>query len=173
MNNPKISIIAAIGPNRELGKDNKLLWHISEDLKRFKALTTGNVIIMGRKTYESIGKPLPNRTNIVITRNKSVAEQFIAPEINGAMNRTATLFYNSMEDAIKKGNESNKEIFIIGGGQIYQEALKYADKLYLTLVQGKFEADTFFPDYSIFKKVVAKEEGEEKGQRFTFVELIK
>lgn len=164
MNNPKVSIIAAIGENRELGKGNKLLWHISEDLKRFKFLTQGRTIIMGRKTYESIGKPLPQRTNIVITRNVQSFNRLY----------TGALFVSSMNEALNRAKEVEKEeIFIIGGGQIYQEAIKYASKLYLTLIKGSYEADTFFPNYSMFTKIVKKEEREEKGQKFTFIELVR
>lgn len=161
MNTPKISIIAAIGFNRELGKNNALLWHISEDLKRFRELTIGHTVIMGRKTFESIKEPLKRRLNIVISRDTLL-------RIRGC------IVAHSLEDALNQAKEAEKEeIFIIGGGQIYERAIKYADKLYLTLIQETSEADTFFPDYSEFKKVVAKEEGEEKGQKFTFIELTR
>ncbi len=168
-----ISIIAAIGKNRELGKNNKLLWHIPEDFKRFKTLTSDHIVIMGRKTFESIGKPLPNRTNIVITRNKNVVEQFIAPKIDGVINHTTTIFYHSLEEALRfaQGKES-KEIFIIGGGEIYKQGIKYADKLYLTLVNQEYpEADAFFPDYSAFKKVIFEENHKNKNYSFKFLEL--
>ena len=171
-----INIIAAIGKNRELGKNNKLLWHIPEDFKRFKDLTSGHVVIMGRKTYESLPekfRPLPNRVNIVITRNKNVVEQFIAPKIDGAMNRTTTIYCNSIEMALEKSKEFNKEIFIIGGAQIYSLGIKYADKLYLTLVDEEFpDADTFFPDYGEFKKKVFEEDHASGDIKFKFVELI-
>jgi len=161
MNNPKINIIAAIGSNRELGKDNKLLWHISEDLQRFKQLTIGHTVIMGRKTYESIGKPLPRRLNIIISRDTSFRAQ-------------GCIVAHSLEEALNQAKEIEKEeVFIIGGGQIYELGLKFADKLYLTLVNGIYGADTFFPDYSLFTKVISKEEKEEKGQKFTFIELTK
>ncbi len=159
----KISIIAAIGKNRELGKDNKLLWHIPEDLKRFKRLTQDHAVIMGRKTYESIGKPLPNRTNIIVTRDQS----FRVPNC---------IIYHSFEDVIKAINTeeiNGGEVFIIGGGQIYKQALPYADKLYLTIVDAENEADTFFPDYSTFKKIVYTETKESGGYRFTFLDLEK
>src|SRR3989304_9524647 len=119
---PQISIIAAIGRNRELGKDNKLLWHIPEDMKRFKDLTTNQVVIMGRKTYESLPpkyRPLPKRVNIVVTRDQNYSSEgaFVA---------------HSVEEAIEKSREHRKEIFIIGGAQIYELGIKYADRLYLT-----------------------------------------
>lgn len=158
----KISIIAAIGKNRELGKDNKLIWHIKEDLQRFKSFTKGHPIIMGRKTWESLPfKPLPNRTNIVVTRDKQQIT-------------SGAVVCSSIEEALAKAREIEKsETFIIGGGQIYQQALPFADKLYLTIVNGDFDADTFFPDYSEFKKVVFEQAGESEGLKYKFVELQK
>lgn len=162
----KISIIAAIGKNRELGKDNKLLWRISEDLKRFKALTAGHTIIMGRKTWESLPiKPLPNRTNIVVTRDSS----FSLP--GGRLVRLA----RSLEEAVEiaKKEKGNEEIFIVGGGQIYKEAIekKLVDKLYLTIIDAEKNADTFFPDYSEFKKVIFEESHEDGGYKYRFLDL--
>ena len=157
----KISLIAAISENRALGKDNQLIFKIPEDMKRFKELTSGHPIIMGRKTHESIGRPLPNRTNIIITRDK----QFKAPGCG---------IVNSIEDALKAAEKvKSSEIFIIGGGQIYDQAMKFADKLYLTLVEGKFGADTFFPDYLDFKKVVHEESHQSVGYKYKFLELEK
>lgn len=132
INNKKISIIVAIGNNNEIGFQNNLLWHISDDLKRFKSLTTENNIVMGRKTYESLPKgALPNRKNIVITHNTE-------------LNYTKCEMANSLEEAIEK-SDSDKEIFIIGGEQIYKEAYKRCDYLYLTKVYENFKADAFFP----------------------------
>lgn len=159
-----ISMIAAIGKNRELGKDNKLLWHIGEDFKRFKELTLNSVVIMGRKTYESLPekfRPLPNRTNIVITRNR-------------ALSPSGCLASNSIEEALEKAKKFNKKIFIIGGASIYQQGIKYADKLYLTLVNQEFpEADAFFPDYSDFKKIVKEEKKSDGKFTYRFIELEK
>ncbi|MDO9028286.1 MAG: dihydrofolate reductase [Candidatus Roizmanbacteria bacterium] len=159
-----INIIAAIGKNRELGKDNKLLWHITEDFKRFKILTSGHIVIMGRKTFESIGKPLPNRVNIVITRNRAWTPL------------GCTVCY-SMEEAIKKAKRNlpaGRQVFIIGGAEIYKQGIKYADKLYLTLVNKEYpDADAFFPDYSAFKKVVFEENHKNKNYSFKFLELQK
>jgi dihydrofolate reductase len=155
-----ISIIAAIGKNRELGKNNQLLWHIPEDFKRFKALTSGHIVIMGRKTFESIGKPLPNRTNYIITRNKEYKA------IGGQV-------FNSLEEAISN-SKSTEEIFIIGGAEIYQQAMKYADRLYLTLVDKEYpDADAFFPDYSLFKSVIFQENHPENEPKFRFINLAK
>lgn len=162
MNKPIISIIVAHGDNREIGNKNNLLWHISEDLKRFKMLTTGHPIIMGRKTFESIEKVLPNRTNIVITRNT----KWEFPKV---------LVVNSLEKAINKARDiENKEIFIIGGGEIYKQALPYTDKLYITQVKGTFEADTFFPNYSEFKKIISESEWKKSGKfEYKCIELKK
>lgn len=127
----KLSIIVAVSRNLVIGKDNQLIWKLSADLKRFKALTTGHAIIMGRKTFDSIGKPLPNRTSIVITRQKDY-------KIEGC------LVVNSLEEALEKASDQ-KEVFVIGGGSIYEEAIAKADKIYYTKVHKNFDGDTFFP----------------------------
>nr|AIA19283.1 Dihydrofolate reductase [uncultured bacterium]AIA19296.1 Dihydrofolate reductase [uncultured bacterium] len=154
-------MIVAIDDKRAIGKDNKLMWHIPRDMKRFKSLSAGHVVIMGRKTYESIGKPLPNRTNIVITRDLN----FFAPGV---------LVTHSFEEALKKSRETEKEeICIIGGGQVYEESLPYADRIYLTIVHDDFEGTVFFPDYSQFSREIEREDHEEDGHRFTFLTLEK
>jgi len=160
----KISIIAAIGKNRELGKNNDIPWHISEDFKRFKQITTGHPIIMGRKTWESLPtKPLPNRYNIVITR-----------DVNYKIENENVKVASSLEGAINLAKEKNQaEIFVIGGGQIFEQAISLANKLYLTVVEGDFDADTFFPDYSNFNKVVFEKEGQEGDYEYKFLELEK
>lgn len=184
-----LSIIAAIGRNRELGKDNRLLWHIPEDFKRFKELTLGHPIIMGRKTFESIGRVLPNRTNIIITRDKNYkvegaivcgsleeaiekAEESIKYSVSSIKNKNKTL--NTKYNIL---NTDEDEIFIIGGGQIFEQALPLADKLYLTIIDppagGGFDADTFFPDYSEFKKVIFKQKGQSQQYKYTFLDLKK
>lgn len=157
-----ISIIAAVSKNNVIGRDGKLPWHISEDLKRFKRLTSGHVIIMGRKTFESIGRPLPNRTNIIITRDKN----FTPEEV---------VVTHSVEEALDMGREKEErgEVFIIGGGQIYTQSMRYADKLYLTVVEEEIEGDTYFPDYSEFKKVIFEQSGEENGLKYRFIDLEK
>lgn len=124
-----VSLIVAVSRNGVIGKDNKLPWHLPEDLKRFKALTMGHPILMGRKTFESIGKPLPGRTNIVITHQKDFAG--------------GTLTAASLDDALKI-TEKEEEVFVIGGAQIFKHALPAADKLYLTLIDREVEGDTFF-----------------------------
>lgn len=125
-----INIIVAMSKNRVIGKNNSLIWHLPNDLKRFKKLTSNNTVVMGRKTYESIGKPLPNRRNIVITRNKNL-------KIKGCD------IVNSIEEAFLL---CNNNCFVIGGSEIYKESLKYADKIYLTIINMNFEGDAFFPE---------------------------
>ncbi|MCL5666891.1 MAG: dihydrofolate reductase [Patescibacteria group bacterium] len=165
---PKISIIAAIAKNRAIGKDNKLLWHIPEDLKRFKALTSGHAIIMGSRTFESLGKPLPNRTNIVIAKG----QDYQAPRCTVAHSIDEALAVG--EDIIRPLPADRQEIFIIGGGSIYAQFLPMADKLYLTMVEKEFEADTFFPPYEdLFTKAVLAGQGEYNGLKYKFLELEK
>lgn len=161
MHKPIISIIAAMAKDRAIGKNNKLLWHIPEDFARFKKVTSGHPVIMGRTTFESIGKPLPGRTNIIVTHNKNYKT-------------SGCLIAFSLEEAIKlAGNIDSKEIFIIGGGQIYTEGIKFADKLYLTIVKGNFEADSFFPNYSEFRKIVFQKESQDGKYHYTFLELLR
>ena len=157
---PIMSAIAAIGKNRELGKRGDLIWRIPDDLKRLKALTTGHVVIMGRKTYESIGRPLPNRTNIIVTRNPD----FTAP---------GCLVATSVPDALDLAREhETEEIFILGGADIYTQALPFTDRLYLTIVDATDpEADTFFPDYSEFTKVIETETKDHNGLAYTWLTL--
>jgi dihydrofolate reductase len=159
--NKQINIIVAIGKNLVIGRENKLIWRISDDLKRFKNLTTGHPIIMGRKTFESIGKPLPNRTNIIVTRNKD----FI---IEGCLS------CNSLEEAIQKAYEFNSQIFIIGGQEIYKQALEVADRLYITLIDAEEKGDAFFPSYTDFKKVISTEEHQTpEGLKYKYIVLEK
>lgn len=159
MKRAKISIIAATDEDKGIGRNNKLLWHIPGDLRLFKKITLNHPVIMGRTTFESLKKPLPERTNIIVTRNK-------------AYQASGCFICYSLKQAIDLAQEKdNKEIFIIGGGQIYRQGIKLADKLYLTIVKGNYQADTFFPDYSEFKKIVSKKEGQFKQYKFTFLEL--
>ena len=137
-----ITLIAAVGENNELGKNNDLLWHLPNDFKRFKAFTTGHHIIMGRKTFESFPKPLPNRTHIIITRNK----EYKVPE--------GCLLASGIEQAITICPK-NETIFIIGGGEIFKQSIHLADYIYLTLVHATFEGDALFPniDPSVFQLI--------------------
>ena len=153
-----INIIVAASLNNVIGKDNKLLWRQSADLKRFKELTTGKTVVMGRKTYDSIGKPLPNRRNIVITRQSI--------EIPGCE------MVNSLEDAIKLDNE----IFIIGGGEIYQKSIILADKIFFTLIKTEVEGDTYFPVLGDEWKIESKEDflKDEKNQfDYQFINYVR
>ena len=148
-----ISIIAAVSKNGVIGVDNKLPWDLPEDLKKFKEITTGNVVIMGRKTYESIGKALPNRINIVVTRDKN----FFVPGVLSA---------NSLDSALLKAG-GNKDIFIIGGGEIYKQSMGFADKLYITEVDMEVEGDTTFPKISNTWNI-SNEETFEGGKFLTY-----
>ena len=163
MPKPTISAIAAIGKNRELGFRGKLPWHVPEDLKHFKETTLGRPVIMGRKTFESLGikKPLPGRLNIVITRNPDYAAE-------------GALVVSSIEDAIAEARKHDQEeIFIIGGAEIFKLAMHLIDRLYLTVIGGEFEADTFFPEYGEFGRVVGKRELDTDEYHVTFLELEK
>lgn len=129
------SLVVAIAENNIIGGNNKLLWHLPADMRYFRLLTTNNIVIMGRKTFDSIGKPLPNRTNIVISRNERQYDEGI-------------LKVDSLEKALEKAEilrKTDQQIFVIGGAQIYQMALANAQNLYVTEVKASFDGDTFFP----------------------------
>lgn len=128
----QITIVVAISQNNAIGRDNQLLWHLPADLKHFKSITTGHTVIMGRKTYDSIGKPLPNRRNIVITRQQGL--QLAGIEV-----------VNSLEEALSLC-KTDEEVFIIGGAEIYKQALPLVHKIELTRVHQEFEADAFFSE---------------------------
>jgi dihydrofolate reductase len=153
-----INIIAAIDEKRGIGKNNKLPWYLPEDLKHFKEVTLNHTVVMGRKTFDSIGRPLPHRTNIVITNNP----QFIAPE--------GVIVTHSLDEALEK---AKGDVFIIGGGEIFKQAILRTDRLYLTLIKADFGCDTFFPDYSFFVNEKFIGAGEENGIKYNFVELEK
>lgn len=161
----KLSIIVAVAENGVIGHNNQLIWHLPEDLKMFKRLTSGHPIIMGRKTFESIGKPLPNRTSIIITKNPEF-------QVEGCIT------VHSLEDAIEAANEiEENEAFIIGGAEIYRLSLPFADKIYLTEVHHAFEGDTFFPaiDKDIWEEVnrIDHATDEKHLYKYSFVELEK
>ncbi|GAB4026891.1 MAG: type 3 dihydrofolate reductase [Candidatus Microgenomates bacterium] len=148
-----ISAIAVIGPNRELGESNKLIYVVPGDLPRFKRITMGHPIIMGRKTHESIGRELPGRTNIVLSRSSQI---------------------NTPERALEVAKKSpgSEEIFVIGGGEIFELFMPYVERLYLTIVETPAPgADTFFPDYAEFAKIVSEEVKEAAGMRFRYVTM--
>jgi len=158
----KLSSIVVVGKNREIGCNNKLLWDIPADMARFKKLTTGHTVIMGDKTFESIGSPLPGRTNIVISLNKN----YQAPGCEIA---------HSIERAIEcaKKSETNGEAFVIGGGTIYKLFMPLIDKLYITEVDDAPKADTYFPEYHDFKNKIFTETHKDNGLKFTFLELTR
>jgi len=153
----ELTIIVAAAENDAIGKGNKLIWHLSDDLKRFKSLTSGHHIIMGRKTFESFPKPLPNRTHVVITRQMD----YEAPQ--------GVILVNRLEDAIDAA-KNDSQAFIIGGGQIYKQALSIADKIELTRVHHDFEADTYFPkiDTTIWKETSNVFHRKDEGHDYEF-----
>jgi dihydrofolate reductase len=155
-----LSIIVAVSENNVIGKDNDLIWHLPRDLKHFKDTTTGHYIIMGRKTFESNGRPLPNRTNVIITRDKNYTAK-------------GCIVVHSLEEAIKKA-ENNSEPFIIGGGKIYEQALPFVDRIYLTQIHHSFDGDTYFPELDMNEWVVTDKrdfEPDEKN-RYPFSILV-
>ncbi len=165
MKTPKISIVVAIGAhNRVIGKDNALPWRIKADMKHFKDLTLGHPVIMGRNTWESITerfRPLPDRTNIIVTRNSSYEAK-------------DALIANSLEEAIEKANAVvSDEICIIGGATIYEQALGIADTLHITLVEGDFQGDTFFPEYEDRFEEISRKKDMEDGVSFSFLTYTK
>lgn len=162
MNQPIISLIVAHDQKLGIGFQGRIPWHLPSDLKRFKAITLGHPIIMGRKTFESIGRPLPYRTNIVVSRNSD----FVAEGCEVA---------NSLDTALVLAEAFDpEEIFVIGGEEIYRLALLFADRLYVTIVEGTFEADAFFPEYAgRFTRVISREQHEENGVKFEYVTLEK
>lgn len=182
-----ISIIAAIADNGAIGRNNQLLWHITEDLRYFKRITSGHTVIMGRKTWESLGKPLPNRRNIVISRSLAAIYDSNSPANPGVE------VYSTIEQALAAAakeptavpgqpvqpnisgqpvkhnvsNNSAQEVFIIGGGEIYRQTLPYAHKLYLTLVHTNIAyADTFFPAVNQNEWREISRESFDRGENF-------
>lgn len=155
-----LSLIVAVAQNNAIGRNNELLWHISEDLKYFKATTTGHPVIMGRKTYESIGRPLPGRRNIVVTRG-----EMPVPEIKNPQT-TSFEVSNNLEQVVTDAKSSENEFFVMGGGQLYKQTFADADRLYITKIYADAEgADTFFPE-------VKEDEWEvlQQGERLTDAE---
>ncbi len=153
-----ITLIAAAAENNALGKNNEMIWHLPDDFKRFKKLTSGHFIIMGRKTYESLDGPLPNRTHIIITRQENYAEKVDA---------NCCIVVDNIEDAIAK-SASEDETFVIGGGEIYKLALPLADKIELTRVHGTFEADAYFPEIDENKWNLVNEDYHPKDEKHNF-----
>ena len=153
----KISLIVAMATNRAIGLDNKMPWHLSADLKKFKAITMGSPIVMGRKTYESIGRPLPGRSNIIISRNLDYQQ-------------TDCLVFNDIKTAIAASSKEADEIFIIGGAELYKATLPLADNLYLTLINQEFTGDTFFPeiDFKAWSEVSREDISDDPSVNFSY-----
>lgn len=149
-----ITMIAAAAENNALGKDNDLVWHLPDDFKRFKKLTTGHHIIMGRKTFESFPKPLPNRTHVVITRQEDY-------------NPKGAIVVHSIKDALDIA-KNDENAFIIGGGEIYKLGIDHATHIELTRVHGEFEADAFFPEIDEAKWQLLKDEFHPKDERHDY-----
>jgi Dihydrofolate reductase len=160
MNKPKISAIVAMDQKRGIGKGGTIPWRIPGEQKMFKEITMPHPMVMGRKTFESLGRILPGRPHIVITRDTNY-------KIEGVT------VVHSLEEALRQaqGEQNSDEIFVIGGGQVFKEALEkgLVDRLYLTIAEGDFAADTFFPDYSVFTKKVTEEDREVEGYKYKFL----
>jgi dihydrofolate reductase len=160
-NKLKISLIAAIAQDRAIGKAGDLLWKIPEDMRHFKETTMGHPIIMGEKTFLSMGsRLLPGRTNIILSHDKNFKVE-------------QAIICHSIEESLDRANEIGKdEVFVIGGGNIYQQFLPLADRLYLTIVEKKYQdADTYFPDYSEFTKAVSRRTSQDENYKYEFVIL--
>lgn len=132
----KISLIVAMSSNRVIGRDNKMPWHLSADLKHFRKITMNSPILMGRKTFESIGKPLDGRTNLILSKNTNYQAE-------------GCFVFHSLQDALEKAAHYGNELFVIGGATLYEMALPFAKRLYLTDIQAEFEGDTFFPEFNM------------------------
>lgn len=164
----KTSIIVAIDSKRGIGKDNKLLFKIREDFERMSRLTRNHPVVMGRKTFESIGRILPKRTNIVITKDPQTVKNlsFYSPEVKIVV---------SLAEGIEQAKKSpgGEEAFIFGGAQVFSEAIekKLVDKLYLTVVEGDYHADKFFPKIPSYFKPISEVKGESEGYKFKFIDL--
>lgn len=152
-----IHLVVAKSDNNVIGHDNQLIWHLPNDWKHFKEITTGHPIIMGRKTFESIGRILPNRTNIIITRNKNYSIE-------------NTKVAHSLNEAIEIAKKIDEDIFIIGGGKIYEQALDLVDILEVTEVHGNFEGDTYFPeiDLNVWKEISRIKHHKDEKNKFDY-----
>lgn len=155
----QMTLVVATDLNGTIGKDNELIWHLPNDLKRFKELTTGHPVIMGRKTFDSIfdylKKPLPNRTNIVVSRNRDYQREGI-------------VIANGLEEAINKAQHLDQEIFVIGGAEIYKQCLSLASKIELTLVKDSFDGDVYFPKINLETWEEVRREEHTKDEKHAF-----
>lgn len=170
MYNPRISIICALSQNRVIGKGDRIPWHIREDLLRFKNKTLHHTVIMGRSTFDSVmayyersGRPVPDRKHIIVTRDKSYIPKYEGCHVADSIDKALSIAREIEE----------KEVFISGGAQIFNQTIGIVQRLYLTVVKQDFEGDKYFPEYAQFTKVINKEEKEEKGIKFMFLDLEK
>lgn len=157
-----VTIVVAISENNAIGKNNQLLWYLPADLKHFKNITTGHTVIMGRKTYDSVGKPLPNRRNIIITRRDITIE--------------GCQVARSIEEALALSN-SEQEVFIVGGAEIYKQSIHLTDRIYLTIVHQKFDADSFFPEINYDQWRETEREDHQPDEKnnlpYSFITLVR
>ena len=161
----KISVIVAMARNRVIGRDNSLIWHLPADLRHFRETTMGQPVIMGRKTYESVGKPLPGRTNIIVTRRKGYSAEgcLVAGSLEAAIRMAESSGSSTGSSSGKDPDKRNEpgpgnEIFIAGGGEIYRDAIPLAGRMYITVIDEDFEGDTFFPAFDEDKWQIAGRE---------------
>lgn len=150
-----INIVVAKASNNVIGAKNDLIWHLPNDLKHFKSLTSGHPIIMGRKTFESLGRPLPNRTNIVVTRDQN-------------WNAEGTEIASSLLKAIEAAKKIDDDIYIIGGGNIYKQAMEFTDVLYITEVHHEFDGDTYFPEIDLDEWEEVQRENFKKDEKHPY-----
>ncbi|MFT7227710.1 MAG: dihydrofolate reductase [Methylophilaceae bacterium] len=157
----KLSIIVAVANDNVIGINNAMPWHLPEDLKRFKALTMGHHIVMGRKTYESLGRLLPGRTTVIVTRNKDYA-------VEGA------IVAHGVEDALATCTD-DEEVFLIGGAELYQQGITHADKIYMTEVHADFAGDAFLPNFDLsqWDEEVREAHMAESGLHFSYVTYVR
>lgn len=175
----KIFLIAAISENRVIGKEGQIPWHLKADLIHFRDLTLRRTVIMGRKAFDSMfeyyqkaKKTLPERTHIVVTRDGEYDPNLSTPDATIFAKSGRILVAHSLENAFVQAKKlGENEVFVAGGGQIYSQAITFADKLYLTIVHENFDGDVFFPDYINFSRLVSQEDHEEDGVKFSFLEL--
>ena len=152
-----IAIVVAIAENNVIGKNNQLIWHLPADLKHFKHITLGHPILMGRKTYESIGKPLPGRTSIIITTQKGYSAE-------------GCIVVHSIQEALAKAKQLDEQVYLIGGAEIYKQALSQVDTIYLTRLHHTFEGDTYFPELqeSEWQVVAAEKRAPDQKNKYSY-----
>ncbi|MBI2622096.1 dihydrofolate reductase [Candidatus Microgenomates bacterium] len=173
---PRISLVVAIDNKNGIGKEGKIPWHIREDLIHLRELIKGHVVILGRKTFDTIvfyynrsGREMPARLYIIVTRNNN----YVPARPHGVVVRSIDEALELAKKETLRQTQGLQEIFIIGGQQIFEQTLPLVDKLYLTVVEGDYNCDTFFPDYAEFKKIVSEKTGESEGHKYKFLELEK